>query len=83
MTLVNKSSIGTSHPIFWVCPLCIKTYVISGGLPPYTTPVGQPLLPLNPPNSNTASTTVACNNGLQITVVDSVGCTVVKNSINT
>lgn len=67
-------------------PLCIKTYVISGGLPPYTTPVGQPLLPevapLPEPN-NTANATVACNNGLQITVVDSVGCTIVKNSINT
>jgi hypothetical protein len=64
-------------------PLCIKSYVISGGLPPYTTPVGQPLLPLTPPNSNTASATVACNNGLQITVLDSVGCTIVKPSINT
>jgi len=67
-------------------PLCIKTYVISGGLPPYTTPVGQPLLPevapLPVPN-DTANATVACNNGLQITVVDSVGCTIVKNSINT
>jgi hypothetical protein len=59
--------------------------VISGGLPPYTTPTGQPLLPevapLPVPN-NTATATVACNNGLQITVVDSVGCTIVKNSIN-
>ena len=63
-------------------PLCIKSYVISGGLPPYTTPIGQPLLPLTPPNSNTATATVACNNGLQITVVDSVGCTIVKPSIN-
>jgi hypothetical protein len=65
--------------------LCVKSYVISGGLPPYTTPTGQPLLPevapLPVPN-NTATATVACNNGLQITVVDSVGCTIVKNSIN-
>lgn len=77
----SNSQIPGTNP-----PSCIKTYVISGGLPPYTTPVGQPLLPEVPPlpvPNNTANATVACNNGLQITVVDSVGCTVVKNSINT
>jgi hypothetical protein len=59
---------------------CVKSYIISGGVSPYTTPAGQPLLPLNQPNSNAASTTVACNNGLTITVVDSIGCTITENS---
>lgn len=56
---------------------CIKSYTVVGGIPPYTTPVGQPLLE---PNTNTASATVPCNSGLYITVVDSVGCTITKNS---
>ena len=59
-------------------PLAIKTYTISGGIAPYTTPAGQPLL--SPNNNTTASATVAINNGLYITVVDSVGCTITTNS---
>lgn len=56
----------------------IKSYVISGGIAPYTTPAGQPLL--SPNNNTTASTTVGLNNGLYITVIDSVGCTITENS---
>ncbi len=55
-----------------------KSYQIVGGISPYTTPVGQPLLPT--PTSTSASANVTLNNGLSITVVDSVGCTITSNS---
>jgi hypothetical protein len=55
-----------------------KSYQISGGIPPYTTTSGQPLLPS--PNATTASANVAFNNGLTITVQDSAGCIITKNS---
>lgn len=56
---------------------CIKQYQVVGGVPPYTTPSGQPLLA---PNATSATATVACNNGLTITVEDSVGCLITRNS---
>jgi hypothetical protein len=74
---INQLAVPPSPPPP-ATPLAIKTYVIGGGIAPYTTPAGQPLLSTN--NNTTASATVSLNNGLYITVVDSVGCTITANS---
>ena len=75
---VNWSSTLVSGPANAPNSIYNKAYQIVGGIAPYTTPSGQPLL--STPSSTSANTNVALNNGLTITVEDSVGCLITKNS---
>jgi hypothetical protein len=76
---VNWTSTLVSGPANAPSSIYKKEYLIVGGIPPYTTPFGQPLLPV-PYTTPSASANVALNNGLTITVLDSVGCLITKNS---
>jgi hypothetical protein len=75
---VNWSSQFVSGTVGAPNAIYTKSYQIVGGIPSYTTPAGQPLL--STPTSTSASANVALNNGLTITVQDSVGCLITKNS---
>jgi hypothetical protein len=72
ITYVGPGTVGAPNAIY------TKSYQIVGGIAPYTTPAGQPLL--STPTSTSASANVALNNGLTITVEDSVGCIITRNS---
>jgi hypothetical protein len=72
ITYVGPGAVGAPNSIY------NKAYQIVGGIAPYTTPAGQPLLAT--PTSTSASANVALNNGLTITIEDSVGCLITRNS---
>jgi hypothetical protein len=72
ITYFGPGAVGAPNTIY------NKAYQIVGGLPPYTTPTGRPLLAS--PTSTSANANVAFNDGLTITVEDSVGCIITKNS---
>jgi hypothetical protein len=72
ITYVGPGAVGAPNSIY------NKAYQIVGGIAPYTTPAGQPLLAS--PTSTSASANVALNNGLTITIEDSVGCLITRNS---